>query len=595
MLSGAWLLSMRAQTVVISEILYEPPGGTAFAEAEFVELLNPSTVAINLTGAAFTAGIGFTFPAGFTLAPGARAVLGRNPTLLASRYGTIPGLVSGNYTGALNNSGETLTLSSADGSVLASVNYRSGSGWPDRPAGQGGSLELVDPLGSQGSASNWRASAEYLGSPGTAGSGPLNRVVVNELLSHTDPPLEDAVELYNRTGTAIDIGGWYLSNSRSNPTKYRIPVGTVIPANGFRVIYEHQFNPAVPEAGRTAFTFSAAYDDLVVLLSADAAGNPVRWEEDQGFPASPNGVSFGRYPDGEGPFQLMSRMTLGTGISNTDPEDWLFFFRQGLGATNAPHALGPVVIQRLRYSAPSDGIEFVELKNISEIEVPLFDPSYVTNTWGLAGGVDFRFPEGITLAPGGSVYVANTNDFNAVRTLLGLAASVPVVGPYTGQLSSEGEKLRLLRPDNPQMPPRDDAGFVPYFVAEEIDYSAAAPWPVLSSPTSQLIRRRSASVAGYDPANWEAAPVAATPSTVAVSVVSWINGVLRLRLIGSAGAAYRVDSVALQGASGVTVLSTAASGVFSSATDTVLPDGTVTRTVDVAASGSGALFRVVLP
>ena len=594
-LAGVMAVSVPAQSVVISEILYEPPGGAAFAEAEFVEIFNPSSVPANLSGATFTDGIVFSFPPGFVLAPGARAVVGRNPTLLASRYGTIPGLVSGAFTGALNNSGETLTLSSADGGVLASVAYKAGSGWPDRPAGLGGSLEIVDPLGSQSSSANWRASAEYFGTPGIAGSGPLGRVVVNELLAHTDPPLEDAVELYNRTTSPIDIGGWYLSNSRSNPTKFRIPTGTVIPAKGFRVIYEYQFNPAIVEAGRTAFTFSAAYDDSVVLLSADASGNPLRWEDEQNFPPSPNGVSFGRHPDGEGPFLLMSRMTLGTGIVNTDPEDWIFFFRQGAGAANAAHALGPVVFERLRYSAPSDGIEFVELKNVSDIEVPLFDPAYSTNTWGLSGGVDFRFPEGITLAPGGRVIVANTNDFTAVRNLLGLSAPVPVVGPYDGQLSSEGERIRLIRPDTPQQAPRPDAGFVPYYVAEEIEYSAASPWPVLSSPTTQLIRRKSDGSPGYDPTNWESATVAVQPPTVSVSAVSWSNGLLRLRLVGTAGAAYRVDSVSIQGTSGVTVLSSVATGTFSAASGTALADGTVAVTLDVAASGSGALLRAVLP
>ena len=84
-------------------------------------------------------------------------------------------------------------------------------------------------------ASNWRSSTEYLGSPGVAGVGPLRRIVINELLAHTDPPLEDAIELHNLTEQPIDIGGWYLSSQRANPTRFRIPKPWVVPAKGYTV------------------------------------------------------------------------------------------------------------------------------------------------------------------------------------------------------------------------------------------------------------------------------------------------------------------------------------------------------------------------
>jgi hypothetical protein len=584
-----------AQSVVISEILYQPPGGSDFAEAEFVELLNPGSTQTQLGGATFTAGITYTFPAGTVLAPGARIVVGRNLALLRSRYGTLPGLMSSAFSGALNNSGENLTLSSAAGAVLATVRFAASGDWPGRPAGNGGSVELVDPRGSQSDAANWRASSEYLGSPGTAGAGPMNRVVVNELLAHTDPPLEDAVELHNRTDSPIDVGGWYLSNSMEDPLRFRIPTGTVVPARGFRVVYEYQFNPANPPAGRTAFTFGAARGDDVVLLSADAVGNPLRWEDDQSFPASPNGVSFGRYPDGEGPFLLMSRTSLGTAISNTDPEFWIEFFRQGAGAANPQHALGPVVFERIRYSAAADGIEFVELRNVGDIEMPLYDPAYPTNTWGLEGGVTFRFPEGLILGPGGRIVVASTTNAAAVRSLLSLPASVPVVGPYSGQLSSEGERIQLVRPDTPQLPPREDAGFVPYYVVEQIDYSASSPWPVLGTPGSQLIRRRSVAEPGYLASNWEAAPVESVPPRVDLAVSGWNAGVLRLQATGPSGSTFRIQSVAISGTGAVTVLADSATGTFSAATGVVRPDGRFRVEVEVPAGSAGALFRALIP
>ena len=49
----------------------------------------------------------------------------------------------------------------------------------------------------------------------------------------------DWIELYNTTGSAINIGGWYLSDSDSPLTKYTIPNGTIIPAYGYIVFYEN--------------------------------------------------------------------------------------------------------------------------------------------------------------------------------------------------------------------------------------------------------------------------------------------------------------------------------------------------------------------
>lgn len=47
----------------------------------------------------------------------------------------------------------------------------------------------------------------------------------------------DWIELYNTTGAAVNIGGWYLSDNPSNITKYQIPAGITINANGYRVFF----------------------------------------------------------------------------------------------------------------------------------------------------------------------------------------------------------------------------------------------------------------------------------------------------------------------------------------------------------------------
>ncbi|HEY0551591.1 MAG TPA: hypothetical protein VGF13_18450, partial [Verrucomicrobiae bacterium] len=73
-------------------------------------------------------------------------------------------------------------------------------------------------------------------SPGEQNYLLFTNLYVNEILTHTDLPLEDAVEFQNRFATNIDISGWWLSNSRQNRKRYQIPSGPPIPPGGFRVI-----------------------------------------------------------------------------------------------------------------------------------------------------------------------------------------------------------------------------------------------------------------------------------------------------------------------------------------------------------------------
>ena len=66
---------------------------------------------LDLTGLAFSEGIGFAFPEGVLLEPGAFAILVADAGFFGDRYPRVdPGLVVGIYSGNLSNAGETLTL-----------------------------------------------------------------------------------------------------------------------------------------------------------------------------------------------------------------------------------------------------------------------------------------------------------------------------------------------------------------------------------------------------------------------------------------------------------------------------------------------------
>ena len=139
-----------ASTLVLTEIHYHPADPTAAelsADAslkdddfEFLELRNVSAGALDLTGAWFANGITFAFPARPTALPaGATVVLAKNPAAHALRYPAAPA-PAGAYQGSLDNSGETLTLLGADGSVIFDFRYR--DGWSPVTDGGGYSLNL---------------------------------------------------------------------------------------------------------------------------------------------------------------------------------------------------------------------------------------------------------------------------------------------------------------------------------------------------------------------------------------------------------------------------------------------------------------------
>jgi hypothetical protein len=334
---------------------------------------------------------------------------------------------------------------------------------------------------------------------------------------------------------------------------------------------------------------------MVTLLSADSVGSPHRWEDVQEFPASPNGVSFGLHPDGEGPFQLMQRMTLGTGIDNSMDPMLLNIFRQGLGGTNTPHALGPVVFRRLRYAAPAGEIEFVELENVSAETVPLYDLAYPTNGWRIEGGISFSFTEPQAMAPGAKWIIANTNNVAAVRRLLGASDAQIVLGPYSGQLASSGERLSLVRPDNPQLPPRPDAGFVPYFVVEQFDYQSVAPWPAEAALADRCLARIASTAPAYQASNWRAEPlITINPMRPSVAVERLSDNQVRLRTRGPRDRGYVLERVILSGSSSVVVTATVHSGSYSAPPGILQTDGSVERVFELAAGESAELWRIRL-
>jgi hypothetical protein len=354
--------------------------------------------------------------------------------------------------------------------------------------------------------------------PGESSYLPLQNVVVNEVLSHTDPPLEDAIELYNPTSNDVPLGGWFISNAETDFKKYRIPDGTVLPAGGYKVFYEDQFN----SSNATPFTLNSAHGDSVLVSAADGAGNLSGYRSQISFGAAQNGVSLGGFQTSAGvDFVTLSSRTFGV-----DHPATLTQFRTGTGLTNSYPLVGPVVVNEIMYH-PITGSgtnafentdeEFIELLNITSNTVPLYDLAAATNHWKLAGGIDYSFPAGVSLPPGGLLLVVgfdptvNLAALANFRLKYALASDAVIYGPYDGNLNNAGESIQLYKPDSPQTLPHPDAGFVPYVLVEQVIYSNAPPWPAGADGTGMSLQRRLLGSYGNEPLNWMAC--SPTPGT----------------------------------------------------------------------------------
>ncbi len=404
----------------------------------------------------------------------------------------------------LSGDGESLGLFTAVGTLIDSVTF-------------GAQAEGV----SQGRLPD--GSANILSFPGHATPGDANfltlsDVVINEVLAHSTLPLEDAIELHNTGAGAIDISGWYLSDSQNNPLKFAIPANTILPAGGFAVFYENQFNQLNPDK---PFSLSSANGDDVFLSQVNGPGQLTGYRATTRFGASAQGVSVGRHYSSVGvDFTALSQRTFGEDSSTT-----VEGFRTGTGLPNSAPLVGPVVISEIMYHPPdvilagvtndNDLDEFIELRNLSAEPVALFDASHPTNVWRLRDAVDFEFPASTTLPGDGRLVIVsfdpltNAAALAAFRLKHSLDGSAVILGPWRGRLANNSENVELFRPDAPVAPGLPDAGFVPYLLVDRVRYSDTLPWPSLADGNTNgnglSLHRRVAAAYGNDPVNWIAA------------------------------------------------------------------------------------------
>ncbi|MGC9326213.1 MAG: CotH kinase family protein, partial [Candidatus Hinthialibacter sp.] len=188
--------------VVIHEIFYNASEDQSI-NYEFIELYNPTDEVVDLSGFAFTEGVIFQFPEGAFLPPKAYRIVTSDSSL--HEWSRSQGIILGEYSGRLDNTGERLRLRSPDGTIADELKYDDWLPWPRGADGYGSSLEKVQPHEPSDDPYGWRPSLIPGGTPGKANSTAADSsrpVVMSWTVTPPHPRSTDEVQIE----AALDVG-----------------------------------------------------------------------------------------------------------------------------------------------------------------------------------------------------------------------------------------------------------------------------------------------------------------------------------------------------------------------------------------------------
>jgi Chitobiase/beta-hexosaminidase C-terminal domain/CotH kinase protein/Lamin Tail Domain len=133
-------------------------------------------------------------------------------------------------------------------------------------------------------------------------------LVLNEIMAENNTAIEDPdepgayedwIEIYNPSNSDIELGGMYLTDDATDLTKYEIPVGTVVAADGYILFWADNDN----EEGAVHLSFALARGgEAVSLVAADG----VTIVDAMSFGEQTADLSYGRSPNETGVWMVLS-------------------------------------------------------------------------------------------------------------------------------------------------------------------------------------------------------------------------------------------------------------------------------------------------
>ncbi|MCO5198361.1 MAG: lamin tail domain-containing protein [Anaerolineae bacterium] len=343
------VVSIPTARVVINEFA---PKGT-----EWIELYNAGDADQDLTGWTITDGDGSSDALAGVLTAGSYLIV--------------------NNTFSLSNSGDEIELYNDSAELVDSVAYGNSGAAPLAPFASDGvqysAARVSDGQDSGNDANDWNLDpTPTQGSANDAAGVNLGSALIINEVDLFPSGTEDRLELYNPSGSDVDVSGWYISDGDDVAV---LNGGLIVPANGFLALEE---NVDWVSEGTTGVDFTTS--DVAYLFDSGR----VRLDQ-QGWDGAPfidPGECVARVPDGAGPNDGYEWLSSGGDVT-------LFVQACTMGASNGVPPTSLVINEILADPHPDsppaepngdangDGVrdstqdEFVEIVNVSGANLDL--------------------------------------------------------------------------------------------------------------------------------------------------------------------------------------------------------------------------------
>ncbi len=250
-------------------------------------------------------------------------------------------------------------------------------------------------------------------------------LVLNELMASNDVTLADGygeyddwVEIANTSGTAISLDGFYLTDDMAYPTLYALP-DTILAAGAYLLVWID--DTAAQGPLHAGFKLDVDGEDLFLMEGSVI----LDWLT---FPELGTDVSYGRWADGTGDWELLSLATPGVANQNpVEPEDITLYINEfvALNNTGIQDPSGSYEDWLEIYNPGPDAVEMLGL--------------YLTDD--LTNTVQWSFPD-VTLEAGGFMLVWCDSDPEEgdLHTNFKLSGSGEYIGLY-GRLAAGNEVI----------------------------------------------------------------------------------------------------------------------------------------------------------
>ncbi len=222
-----------------------------------------------------------------------------------------------------------------------------------------------------------------------AGTGQL---LINEFMADNDGAFpdpdepgayEDWFEVFNPGSAAVDMSGMYISDSLSNPTKWKVPDGVTVPARGYLVFIAD--GDTTQGSRHTSWSLSADGESISIYQTDGKT-----LIDSVSFGPQRTDVAFGRTSDGASTWSLFSPAT--PGAANANPTaNWV--------VNAAGYQVAPLAPESIA-SAFAPGLTTV---TSSASSVPL--PTTL-------GGVTLTITDSLNVARAAPLYFVSPNQLN---------------------------------------------------------------------------------------------------------------------------------------------------------------------------------------